>query len=185
MFANTTIRQDQEGRFCLNDLHKAAGGENKHRPSLWLKNAQTAAFIEAASKAGIPAIQSKQQLGTFVAKELVYHYATWISPEFSLKVIRAYDGMACPLESGGQAGGSTISGQSSKRCHCWRCVFKTATVSGGGLDCRACFRLGGLQPENCYWAVTTNRNDREELTAVLDRGAGGRSTERRDADFPS
>lgn len=29
--ANTTIRQDAEGRYCLNDLHKAAGGEAKHK----------------------------------------------------------------------------------------------------------------------------------------------------------
>lgn len=30
--AGITIKQDQDGRFCLNDFHKAAGGERKHRP---------------------------------------------------------------------------------------------------------------------------------------------------------
>ena len=31
--ANTAIRQDGEGRYCLNDLHKAAGEEKRHQPS--------------------------------------------------------------------------------------------------------------------------------------------------------
>lgn len=30
-----TIRQDGEGRFCLNDLHKAAGGERRYEPLNW------------------------------------------------------------------------------------------------------------------------------------------------------
>ncbi|MBT9097483.1 KilA-N domain-containing protein [Methylovulum psychrotolerans] len=91
------IRQDDQGRFCLNDLHKAAGNENKRRPSLWLKNQQVVELIEYLdsdeSKAGIPAIQSKQQLGSFAIKELVYAYAMWISPKFHVQVIRAYDAL--------------------------------------------------------------------------------------------
>jgi hypothetical protein len=31
------IRQDEAGRYCLNDLHKAAGGEQRYRPKYWLK----------------------------------------------------------------------------------------------------------------------------------------------------
>lgn len=28
-----TIRQDSAGRYCLNDLQRAAGGEKRHQPS--------------------------------------------------------------------------------------------------------------------------------------------------------
>jgi hypothetical protein len=91
--ANIAIAQDSQGRYCLNDLHKAAGNEQKHRPKYWLENQQTKDLVAEIGKGGIPPIQSKQQLGTFVVKELVYAYAMWISPAFHLAVIRAYDAM--------------------------------------------------------------------------------------------
>ncbi|MGZ8172841.1 MULTISPECIES: KilA-N domain-containing protein [Methylobacter] len=123
IISDTFIHQDTEARYCLNDLHKAAGNENKHRPSLWLNNQQTKDLISEIEKAGIPAFESSEseisragipaldagipaskiqavltinggnQQGTYVVKELVYAYAMWISPAFSLKVIRAYDAL--------------------------------------------------------------------------------------------
>lgn len=93
--ADIAIRQDSHGRYCLNDLHKASGGEAKHRPSLWSENKQTKDLVAAIeAEAGIPAlvmIHGGMTSGTYVAKDLVYSYAMWISPAFSLKVIRAYD----------------------------------------------------------------------------------------------
>ena len=71
--ANVAIRQF-DNLYSLNDLHKAAGGENRHKPSLWANNNQTLDLISEIEKAGIPAIQKKQGLGTFVCKELVVHY---------------------------------------------------------------------------------------------------------------
>jgi len=97
--AGVDVRQDAEGRFCLNDLHRASGGENRHRPSLWAENQQTQALIEEIGKAGIPALASirgGRAPGTYVCKELVYAYAMWVSPAFHLKVIRAYDAMQAP-----------------------------------------------------------------------------------------
>jgi hypothetical protein len=100
--ANTAIRQDREGRYCLNDLHKAAGGENRHRPSLWLENQQTQELVEEITKAVIPALEQNQPVsvvkggsspGTYVCKELVYAYAMWISAKFHLTVIRAFDAL--------------------------------------------------------------------------------------------
>jgi hypothetical protein len=90
------IRQDEERRYSLVDLYKASGGNNRHRPSLWLHNRQTQALIEALkdeNKAGIPAYSTTQKSGAFVVRELVYAYAMWISPVFHLMVIRAFDAL--------------------------------------------------------------------------------------------
>jgi len=93
IITDVAIRQDSQNRYCLNDLHKAAGNENKHRPSLWLKNKQSIELVNEIEKAGIPAIQLKQQLGTYGVKPIIYAYAMWISPAFNLHVINAYDAL--------------------------------------------------------------------------------------------
>lgn len=100
VIADTAIRQDAQGRYCLNDLHRAAGGEKRHGPSYWLESTQTRALVDEMSDTGNPVSVQRggagQQQGTFVAKELVYAYAMWISPAFHLKVIRAYDAATAP-----------------------------------------------------------------------------------------
>lgn len=88
------VRQDQSGRYCLNDLHRAAGNESRHRPSEWLRNKQAQDLAHEISKAGIPALEvvkGGNNSGVFVCKELVYAYAMWISAAFNLKVIRTFD----------------------------------------------------------------------------------------------
>jgi len=99
IIANIEIRIDREGRYCLNDLHKASGGNPNHRPGEWLRNKQTQALIAELGDAGISASAQKggipNEQGTYVAKELVYAYAMWINAAFHLKVIRAYDAMVC------------------------------------------------------------------------------------------
>ncbi|XES82655.1 KilA-N domain-containing protein [Franconibacter pulveris] len=88
-----TVRRDPEGRYCLNDLHRAAGGERRHEPTLWRNLQQTGELMQLLSDTGIPVsvIKGGAGQGTFVCKELVYSYAMWISPEFNLKVIRTFD----------------------------------------------------------------------------------------------
>ena len=99
------ISQDSEGRYCLNDLHRAAGGARRHGPSLWLDNRQTkelvAEIAHELGDTGIPVsvIRGGVNQGSYVCRELVYAYAMWISPRFHLKVIRAYDAIvAAELE---------------------------------------------------------------------------------------
>ena len=92
---NTEITTDSEGRFSLNDLHKAAGGLNSQKPSLFYRsdsfkkvvevlNAQNGAFSPIVKKQG-------KYGGTWVCKELVYKYAMWVNAEFEVKVIQTFD----------------------------------------------------------------------------------------------
>lgn len=102
VISDILIRQDADGRYCLNDLHRAAGEESKHKPSEWLRNKQTVDLVAEIARAGIPALEQNQPVsvinggnkqGTYVVKPLVYAYAMWISPKFHLHVIEAYDAM--------------------------------------------------------------------------------------------
>lgn len=91
-----SVRQDDQGRYSLNDLHRAAGGESKHQPSNWLRLDNTKGLIDEINRSSevrnaLQVLQGGSLQGTFVCKELVYAYAMWISPAFHLKVIRAYD----------------------------------------------------------------------------------------------
>ena len=92
--AGIAVKTDTEGRYCLNDFHKAAGGEAKHKPGNWLQGQQTQELVEEIGTAGIPALVTQRggsTPGTYVCKELVYAYAMWVSPKFHLHVIRTYD----------------------------------------------------------------------------------------------
>lgn len=107
--AHITIHQDENGRYSLNDLYKASGGENRHRPSLWMANKRTKALIDELRSEqefllrnkssgrefllAPVAVEATGNPSTYVVKELVYDYAMWISPAFELKVIRAYDAL--------------------------------------------------------------------------------------------
>lgn len=92
-----SVRQDNSGRYCLNDLHRAAGGEDRHKPANFFRqeNIKTlCAEIDRCSDLSIGSVESIRggpNQGTYVSKELVYAYAMWISAVFNLKVIRTFD----------------------------------------------------------------------------------------------
>lgn len=92
-----SVRRDLDGRYCLNDLHRAAGAYDKHKPAFWLRNEQAVQLVTELQISNSPMEQPVQVIrggndqGTYVCKELVYAYAMWISASFSLKVIRTFD----------------------------------------------------------------------------------------------
>lgn len=96
VISSVTVKQDKEGRYCLNDLHKSAGGLRSNDPHDWLRLKQTKEIVQELSTTGIPVlvINGGNKRGTYVCKELVYAYAMWISAKFSLHVIRTFDAIA-------------------------------------------------------------------------------------------
>ena len=99
VIANTEIHQDADGRFSLNDLHRASGGEDKNQPSNFLRAEQTQKLIEAINRSSdsMNALSTKQggkNQGSYGVKELVYAYANWISADFYLGMIRTFDAVA-------------------------------------------------------------------------------------------
>lgn len=95
--ANIAVRQDSEGRFNLNDLHKAAGGNPKDKPTNFTRRDETKSLIvelancsEMSNYVAPMSSVAGRYGGTFVVEDLVYTYAMWISPAFHLKVVRAY-----------------------------------------------------------------------------------------------
>ena len=100
------INQDAEGRYFLNDLHKASGGHQKDRPKYFLENKETQALIAEIISQEIPPSDRINNLepvktvnsftdeqGTYVIRELVYAYGMWISAKFNLRVIRGFDAL--------------------------------------------------------------------------------------------
>lgn len=106
-----SIRQDEDGRYCLNDLHKASGGLEKHKPARFIRNQQTQELITEIELENnqrpnmvfaIKTFHGGINSGTYVVKELVYSYAMWISAKFHLMVIRAYDSLVMEWMIGGK-----------------------------------------------------------------------------------
>jgi len=113
-----SIRQDEDGRYCLNDLHKASGNNKKHQPAYFVRNQQTKDLVdEIVNSANLQSLENNRYAnshiepikriegvkgGTYVVKELVYSYAMWISAKFHLMVIRAYDSLVMEWMIGGK-----------------------------------------------------------------------------------
>ena len=94
---NNSIRQ-LDNLYSLKDLHRVSGGEQKHKPVLFLSNQKTKELIseiETDGKVGIPTSVVKTVRGgknpsTYACEELMLAYAMWISPKFHLIVLRAF-----------------------------------------------------------------------------------------------
>lgn len=93
IIAGVEINTDAEGRFSLNALHWASGGEKRHGPSYWLATETAKELTEALKKqtTGIPVVTVEgRNGGTFAHQLLAISYAGWISPAFQLHVNQVF-----------------------------------------------------------------------------------------------
>ncbi len=118
VIGNFSIRQDEDGRYCLNDLHKASGGLEKYKPTRFIRNQQTQELIREIEQVSdmrlcennqrpkmvfaVKTFHGGANQGTYVVEDLVYSYAMWISAKFHLMVIRAYRSQVMEWMIGGK-----------------------------------------------------------------------------------
>ncbi|MFN7041990.1 MAG: KilA-N domain-containing protein [Acidovorax temperans] len=123
---NTTIKTDSEGRYCLNDLHKAAGGDPKHKVPNWLRLDSTHDLIDEIARvsdvrlAPASSVHGGANQGTYVCKELVYAYAMWLAHA----VVTLTDAHVAR----GQAAWSRIKATAAEQRELWRDVGEALLV---------------------------------------------------------
>ncbi|MGY6772392.1 phage antirepressor KilAC domain-containing protein [Gallibacterium genomosp. 1] len=93
---NTEIRQDGQGRYCLNDLHRASGGNPIHAPAQFFRTKSALDFVQALTDmqictSPIKTIKGGIEQGTYACRELVFKYAAWINAEFEVKVYQVFN----------------------------------------------------------------------------------------------
>lgn len=101
--ADTRIRQDAQGRYCLNDLHKAAVAEGAKartkEPGKFFASVRTQELLHlleqettqilGSYRPPVSTIEGRDG-GTYVCIELVIAYGQFVSAAFDLKVIRTF-----------------------------------------------------------------------------------------------
>lgn len=98
VISDVAVKQDKNGLFRLNDLHNAAGGEERHSPNRWTRTGGYSELVNELTPdmavAPVNVQKGGKTPGIYVCKELVYAYAMWISARFHLHVIRTFDAVA-------------------------------------------------------------------------------------------
>lgn len=112
VIVGVSITTDNQGRFNLNALHKASGGEKGKQPSNWLRLDSTQELIQELSRSSdlrngqelteelrrnpalgenlINVTRGGAMQGTFAHELLAISYAGWISPKFQLMVNQVF-----------------------------------------------------------------------------------------------
>ncbi len=88
------ISKTSNDLYSANDLHKASGGKDSKAPSKFTILKRTKDLIDQIMTTGriLPPLESVigDSGGTFMCKELLLGYASWLSPQVDLAVIQGF-----------------------------------------------------------------------------------------------
>lgn len=90
---NTVVRQDAFGRYCLNDLHRAAVAQGKatesQRPSVFLRSEGIRKILKSLGNNALNTMHGGIESGTWVTPELAIRYTDWLKKETIIEKNRA------------------------------------------------------------------------------------------------
>jgi hypothetical protein len=96
----TDVHLDADGRFSLNDIHKAAMAKghatDSQRPANFLKSAPVSAYIQeidrdATGIASVLSLKGGKHQGTYAVRLVALRYAGWLSPKVEVEVYDTFD----------------------------------------------------------------------------------------------
>lgn len=96
--SGVTVRRDADGRYSLNDLHKAAMANGKatesQRPGNFLLSDSVQAFAQvltdAKNLASVVSVKGGTNQGTYADELVAIRYAAWIDPVFEVQVYQTF-----------------------------------------------------------------------------------------------
>jgi anti-repressor protein len=92
--AGVPMTHDAQGRYSLNALHRASGGQPGKEPAHWLAKQSTQALVTACEGqhpgACLDVVHEGTTADTYAHALLAVSYAGWIAPAFQLKVNQAF-----------------------------------------------------------------------------------------------
>ena len=101
-FKGESVRQDRDGRFSLNDLHRMSGTDKGKAPGEWAKLDGTKALVEVLQDQQdsnrvltpiwkVMVSRRGNMGGTWAVMSLALAYASYLSPEFRAACLKVVD----------------------------------------------------------------------------------------------
>lgn len=159
-FKGESVRQDRDGRFSLNDLHRMAGSPTNQDPRQWTRLDTTGSLVEVVqdqqdSNVGISPIwkvlvsRRGNMGGTWAVMSLALAYASYLSPEFRAACLKVVE-ERIEEEQNPELG---ITRAQERAVKAWKRTGKTPSWIG--------VRIEGISTRNEFTAICAKRGAKD------------------------